>query len=103
MPQTLKHPRYAPHLWTILIAVLALAILYPIENSVGWQPGEAVSTLGPTFSLPGGYHDQDVLLKISAPCIGNTRHSEQCNVIFTVDGSVPTHSTGTIPGTGVEC
>jgi hypothetical protein len=58
-----------------------------------WQPTEAASTLEPIFSLPGGYYDRDIQLEISAP---NSANDQPSDVIFTVDGSVPTYTVGTI-------
>ncbi len=43
----------------------------------------------PGFSIPGGYYGQDIQLVISAP-------NPNVRVIFTVDGSLPTHTTGTV-------
>ncbi len=81
MPQTFKHSRRTSHPWIILATILALLVLYPIENSAR---REATSTRLPTFSLPGGYYERDVRLKISG----------QHDVIFTIDGSVPTLTVG---------
>ncbi|MCP4544292.1 MAG: hypothetical protein GY832_44845 [Chloroflexi bacterium] len=65
--------------------ILALSILYPIENSIHRSSREVESTFAPIFSLPGGYYDRDVRLKISG----------RYDVVFTIDGSVPTHTAGT--------
>jgi hypothetical protein len=50
-------------------------------------PAEGASLLEPTLSLPGGYYDRDIELRITTP-------NPKGEVIFTVDGSVPTRSTG---------
>jgi hypothetical protein len=73
----------------IFFTILVLATLYPIEKSIGQLPMEAA----PTLSLPGGYYDQDIQLKISAP---SSSGSQSSHVIFTVDGSIPTHTVGTV-------
>ncbi len=84
MPQTFKLSKYTSHPWIVLSTILILTILYPIENSVRRTP-RTISALSPSFSLPGGYYDQDIRLGI----IG------QYDVIFTTDGSTPTHTVGT--------
>jgi hypothetical protein len=79
-----------PHLWIVFFTILALATLYLIGAlTPHGQCVESASTLEPHFSLPGGYYDRDIQLKISAP-------NPNVSVIFTVDGSVPTHTVGTV-------
>lgn len=79
-----------PHLWIVFFAILALATLYLVGIlTTHGQSVEPASTLEPVFSLPGGYYGQDIQLEISAP-------NPNANVIFTVDGSVPTHTAGTV-------
>lgn len=74
----------------MFLTVLALATVYLFENLVARQtPVEAVSTLVPAFSLPGGYYDRDIRLKIHPP-------HPAAQVVFTTDGRVPTHAAGTV-------
>jgi hypothetical protein len=88
--QDSKRQRRIPHPWIILLATLALVALFLTEVfTIRGRPAEAASALEPALSPPGGYYDQDVLLKISPP-------HPKANVIFTVDGSVPTHTAGEI-------
>jgi hypothetical protein len=88
--QDLDGQESTSHLWIAFFAVLALATLYLIGVlPADGQPVESGSMLEPAFSLPGGYYDRDIQLKISIPILN-------ADVIFTVDGSVPTHSAGTV-------
>ena len=81
---------YTPHLWIACLTILALAAVYVAETFAAPRPpAESTSTLLPVISPPGGYYERDVHLKITAP--GPNTH-----VIFSVDGSVPTLSSGTI-------
>lgn len=89
MVQTCGRRGRVPHLWIILSTILALAAFRFIEDIPSRSQAEAVSTLEPAFSPPGGYYSQDVHLEI-------TTRAPSVNVIFTVDGSVPTHTTGTV-------
>lgn len=94
MHQTAERPGAALHLWIILLTTLALAILYPIEIlTTRRAPAGATSALEPAFSLPGGYYERDIQLKISAP---NASVGKPSGVIFTVDGRVPTYTVGTV-------
>jgi len=78
------------YLWIILLTTLALVTLYLVEIfAANRSPAEAASTPEPTFSLPGGYYDRDIRLTISGP-------TPDADVIFTVDGSVPTYTVGTV-------
>jgi hypothetical protein len=43
----------------------------------------------PVFSIPGGYYDRDVLVEIDGP-------PSSSHTIFTVDGSVPTQTNGSV-------
>jgi hypothetical protein len=88
--QVFKRPRASPHLWMILFAFLALAAFCLFELLTPHSlPAEADSKAEPVFSLPGGYYDHDVQLKITPPYPGT-------DVIFTVDGRVPTYTVGTV-------
>jgi hypothetical protein len=92
--QTLRWMRQESHQWIILLAVLALPIVFLIETFITPKMSvEAVSTPVPVFSLSGGYYERDIQLKISAPGPGLGKKS---NVIFTTDGSEPTHSSGAV-------
>jgi hypothetical protein len=72
----------------ILLTMLALAAIYAAEM-VCQVPAQAASATTPTFSIPGGYYDRDILLEIDAP-------PSSSHVLFTVDGSVPTPANGSI-------
>jgi hypothetical protein len=85
-PQTPRRQKRSPHLWIMLMAVLALAVLYPAEI-LATRRQLAGATLEPVFSHPGGYYDGDIQVKISAP-------DWQSGVIFTLDGRVPTYTVG---------
>jgi hypothetical protein len=90
MRQTPKRQEPAPHLRIIFFTLLALAILYLVGLFTARQlPAGASFTLEPVFSPSGGYYNQDIRLVISAP-------NPDADVIFTVDGSVPTCTVGTI-------
>jgi len=92
--QAAERQGHAPHLWIILLTTLALAILYPIEIlTTRRAPAGATPAPEPAFSLPGGYYDRDIQLKISAP---NASVGKPSGVIFTVDGRVPTYTVGTV-------
>jgi len=81
----------APYLWVILFTVLALAGVYLTGSLTARRPtAEAMFTLTATLSPPGGYYERDVRVEISAPGTG-----EQNDVIFTMDGSVPTLAAAT--------
>jgi hypothetical protein len=80
-----------------LFTVLALVALYLVQTfAVHQQPVEAASGLAPTFSLPGGTYDRDIRLEIlpSPPGRGAGGEGEQGDVIFTLDGRLPTRATG---------
>ena len=80
----MTHPRMA------FVAMLALAILcFGGILTTRWTPGGVSPTLEPVFSPPGGCYDWDIQLKIRSP-------NPDARVIFTIDGSVPTHTTGEI-------
>jgi hypothetical protein len=86
----LKRHTYTPHLWSAVFAVLALTAVSLVGLFTAHrQSTEASSALEPTFSLPGGYYDRDIQLDISTPY-------PDADVLFTVDGSVPTLRAGTI-------
>jgi hypothetical protein len=90
MHRTSKHRGLGPHLKIILFTLFALITVYLAELLTAHRPpAEAASTQTLTFSPPGGYYDQDFRLEIHAP-------TSNTDVIFTVDGSEPTHTTGTI-------
>ena len=88
MHQTSGHGRRTPHLHIILITALALAVVHSFEIARRSLAATA-STMEPVFSLPGGYYDRDVLLKISAP-------NPDARIVFTTDGSEPTRTVGTV-------
>jgi hypothetical protein len=91
MYQVSKRQRYSPYLWIIFLTFLALIPLnlIEVEMRTRWLSVEAVSTLTPVFSHPGGYYDRDIQLEIRVP-------NPDADVIFTVDGSVPTDTVGTV-------
>lgn len=71
----------------LLLAGIALLILLPLnllDRSLAAQNLPATLRL----SHPGGYYDDDFLLSITAP--------PQSAILFTLDGRIPTHQTGTI-------
>jgi hypothetical protein len=76
------------NIWIVFLVILALAILTLIEGPLSSLSDENTSPLEPSFSLPGGYYDRDIQLTITSP-------NPNASVIFTVDGSVPTHTVGT--------
>jgi hypothetical protein len=84
-----------PHLWVILVTILALAALYPIGKLVS-RDSLARATQEPVISPVGGYFDRDIQIEIKAP---TSSSGEKRDVIFTLDGSVPTHTVGS-PYTG---
>ena len=87
MLQAFERQRHTPHLWIILIAILALVVLYPVETlTTRWSSAVALS-LEPVFSLPGGYYDQAIQLEINSP-------RPDSRVIFTTDGRTPTRTNG---------
>jgi hypothetical protein len=89
-----KRQGYVLHVWIVLVTVLALAALYLTETLTARRPPvEASSTLEPAFSQPGGTYDRDIQLRISAPNPGDGKRSD---VLFTLDGSVPTHASGAV-------
>jgi hypothetical protein len=94
-----KRQGYVLHLWIILLTVLALAALYLVETLTARRPPvEASSTLEPAFSHPGGTYDRDIRLKIGAPHPSNGKQgdSKRSDVLFTLDGSVPTRASGAV-------
>ena len=75
-----------------MFTVLALVALYLVQTfAVHQQPVEAASELAPTFSLPGGTYDRDIRLEIRTP---DLVAGEQSDVIFTLDGRLPTRAAG---------
>jgi hypothetical protein len=72
----------------ILLAMLALAAVYAVETVCQARAPVAPAT-EPVFSIPGGYYNQDVLVEIYEPLSSSY-------VIFTVDGSVPTQTNGSV-------
>ncbi|MCP4537079.1 MAG: hypothetical protein GY832_08020 [Chloroflexi bacterium] len=88
-PQTSK---VSAHLWIAFFTILALAAMYVGGVFAGHQSSvEAGPLLTPVFSIPSGYYDQDIQLTISIP-------NSHAQVIFTADGSLPTHTVGTVYG-----
>jgi hypothetical protein len=87
--QTSEHRRREPHLRMILLTVLALAAVCAIRLAARQRSVEAAPALAPILSPPGGYYDRDVQLQISIS-------APDVQVLFTVDGSVPTHTVGTV-------
>jgi hypothetical protein len=86
--------RHRPYLWITSITILLLATLYPVEDSAVHRSSAKVAPWQePIFSPPGGYYDQDIQLKINAPALANGKQSD---VLFTLNGSVPTRTSGTI-------
>lgn len=96
MSETCNKPSYAPHLWIIFYTTLALTLVYLVEIFAPRLPlaGAASPTIL-TFSHPGGYYDHGIRLEINAP-------ASATNVIFTLDGSIPTHTTGSIYTTPIR-
>ncbi len=79
--------RDRPFMWTTFFALAGLTIAY-ILNLV-LKPSQPTPTaLTPILSPPGGYYDHNVELVLTPPESG-------MDVIFTVDGSVPTYTVGT--------
>ncbi len=77
-------------MWIVVFTILALIAVYVWGICTGHHsPAEAALLLEPVFSLPGGYYDQDVQLAIRTP-------NSNAQVIFTTDGSLPTHTVGTV-------
>lgn len=96
MRRTLGH---TPHLWVIVITILTLGTLLWVEVHASHQPpAGAAATLEPVFSLPGGCYDRDIRLKISIPNFITNRLSwnKKRAIIFTVDGSLPTLTNGSV-------
>jgi hypothetical protein len=92
--QMFKSQGHASRPWPIFLAILALVAVYLVKAcAVHQQPAQATSDLEPVFSPPGGYYNRDIRLKIDLPRSGIRT---QGAVIFTVDGSTPTHTTGTV-------
>ena len=90
MGRVFKRQGNAPYA-RIIFTVLALVTLYFVEISFTHRSSvDAASALEPVFSPPGGYHDRDIQLRISPPDLGDG----QTEVIFTLDGRVPTHTVG---------
>lgn len=91
MARLLKDRDRVPELWLILVAVLALIpanvlgtdLLYP---STAVVPAPIPS---PRLSLPGGCYEHDVQVALSLPSAAST-------ILFTLDGSIPTHASGTV-------
>ena len=74
----------------VLVTVLLMGAVYSVDYlSTGYPPEAAGASLEPILSLPGGYYDRDVRLTITAPV-------SDAEVIFTLDGSVPSHTVGTL-------
>ncbi|MBN1889438.1 MAG: CotH kinase family protein [Thermoflexales bacterium] len=71
----------------IVIALLALLVLYAASSPVSPSPTSASAPLETVFSLPGGYYDRDIRLELGAS-------DARARVIFTVDGRLPTHTVG---------
>jgi hypothetical protein len=88
MVQTSSHRRRTPHLHIVLITALALAAVYSIEIARR-SPVAAASAMEPVYSLPDGYYDRDILLRISVL-------NPDARIVFTVDGSEPTRTTETV-------
>ncbi len=90
MYQTPKHQKLMPHLWIILLTGVALATVCLIDEFYAHRsPADASPTLDLVFSPAGGYYDRDIQLRISPL-------PPSAKVIFTVDGSVPTYTVGTV-------
>ncbi len=89
MHQAFDRRRQSPHLWIVLSAILVLVALYPVETLTAHRSSTTASALEPAFSPPGGYYDRDIQLKINSP-------RPDTPVLFTTDGRLPTHATGTI-------
>ena len=85
--QIARRWKHTPHLWIVLSAILALAALYPVETLTAHRSSTTAPALEPAFSPPGGYYDQDVRLEIRPP-------RPDATVIFTLDGRMPTRTTG---------
>jgi hypothetical protein len=85
----LQTPRVRAYPWIILLTIVALTTVYMVETLTTRQSSAgAAPMLAPTLSHPGGYYDRDIRLTINGP-------DPDSAVIFTLDGSVPTHTVGT--------
>jgi hypothetical protein len=88
--------------WIILLTLVTLAALCfvdPLSTVRTWGPSAAYlpparsgANLEPVFSPPAGYYDHTIKLRINGPRSSN---GESADVIFTVDGTLPTPGTGT--------
>jgi hypothetical protein len=72
-----------PHLWFIFCAALVPYILYAKTAF------ETISSQEPILIPAGGYYEQDVRVRIKTP-------NSSTSVVFTVDGSIPSHTNGTV-------
>ncbi len=78
----------------MLLAILILLVAFLAELFVAqanWSPDDLSPSL-PTFSPPGGYYERDIQIRIESPGRGWPQRGD---VIFTVDGHLPSPSTGT--------
>ena len=90
MQRTSEAQGHMPYLWIIFFSFLALAALCgTIVSTSRRQSGEISSAQTPVFSPRAGYYNQDVQVTIDGPGSG-------AEVLFTVDGSVPTHTVGEV-------
>ncbi|MCJ7551871.1 MAG: CotH kinase family protein [Anaerolineae bacterium] len=85
-----RDTRLSIHVWSILSASVALAILLVVKVALASQAVEN-TTLPPlpSFSHPGGAYQRDVLLEIVPPWPG-------AQIRFTIDGRIPTEAAGTL-------
>lgn len=72
-----------------VMLALSIGILIRVATTVRPAPAQAIFSAVPVFSPPGGCYDRDVELELDAPYHGGA-------VLFTTDGSVPRHETGTV-------
>ncbi len=90
MRRLILRSRYPSHLWLMILALLALAGLGWVEETMVRRSFAAgTSALEPVFSLPGGYYDHDLQLELGAP-------DPHASVIFTLDGRAPTYMVGAV-------
>jgi len=78
------------HVWSILSASVALAILFLVRVTLASQATEDTTVNPvPAFSHPGGGYQRDVLLEIVPPW-------PSADIRFTTDGRLPTKADGTL-------
>jgi hypothetical protein len=82
-----ERERLPAYLWAGFLAVALLVLSRSVVPASPRQHAQTLPSLAPILSPPGGCYDRDVRLVIQAP-------SPEASVIFTTDGSVPSHAVG---------